>query len=157
MKVLFVCMGNICRSPTAQGVFEVLLEEEGLRRRVEVDSAGTGPWHAGKQPDSRAQAAASSRGYKLDKQRARQVKVEDFDKFDLILAMDQDNIAELHKICPEHERHKVKLFLSYGNSSEFQEVPDPYYGGQNGFELVLDLIEDAGKGLLQSIKHNLVR
>ncbi|OZG73452.1 phosphotyrosine protein phosphatase [Hahella sp. CCB-MM4] len=155
MKVLFVCMGNICRSPTAQGVFEVLLEKEGLSDRVAVDSAGTGPWHVGKQPDSRAQEAAAKRGYRLDRQRARQVKVEDFSRFDLILPMDKDNLAELSKICPDSERHKVKLFLSYANDSDFLEVPDPYYGGQNGFELVLDLIEDAGSGLLRQIQQKL--
>jgi len=152
VKILFVCMGNICRSPTAHGVFESMLSKHHLGKRVMVDSAGTGPWHAGKAPDSRAQEAAKSRGYRLDHLRARQVKVEDFIEFDLVLAMDEHNIAELMKKCPEAYRDRVKLFLTFGSQSDHLEVPDPYYGGQRGFELVLDLIENASRGLIEHVK-----
>ncbi len=152
MKVLFVCMGNICRSPTAQGVFESLLSKYRLDKSVMVDSAGTGPWHVGKVPDSRAQEAARQRGYRLDHLRARQVKSEDFLDYDLVLAMDKDNLSELLKICPEAFKDRVKLFLTFGSQSDHLEVPDPYYGGQRGFELVLDLIEDASQGLISYIQ-----
>jgi protein-tyrosine phosphatase len=157
IRLLFVCMGNICRSPTAQGVFDALIERHNLNAHIATDSAGTGAWHAGKSPDERAKAAAMSRGYRLDKYRARQVSEKDFEKFDLILAMDKDNLSYLNKMCPAEHRSKLKLLLSFGSGSDDLEVPDPYYGGKRGFDLVLELVEDACDGLLAQLRsrHNL--
>ena len=152
INLLFVCMGNICRSPTAQGVFDSILREENLFNEITTDSAGTGPWHVGKPPDQRARQAAVERGYNIDHYRARQVDVADFDKFDLILAMDKDNLSELNKLCPAEHYTKLKLFLSFSSLSDDLEVPDPYYGGQRGFKLVLDLVEDASQGLLAYLR-----
>ncbi len=152
ISILFVCMGNICRSPTARGVFDALLEKHGLTDKVKTDSAGTGAWHVGKAPDSRAREAAKARGYDLDKYRARQVTEADFEKFDLVLAMDKDNLVHLNKICPAEHQDKLKLLLSYSAATDDLEVPDPYYGGKRGFELVLDLVEDACEGLLNHIR-----
>jgi len=149
--ILFVCMGNICRSPTAEGVFRRLLEEEAGDLRVEVDSAGTHAYHTGSEPDHRAQAAALRRKLDLSTQRARQVMVEDFERFDLLLAMDEDNYAVLQSRCPPGYREKIRLFLDYGSMGE-RNVPDPYYGGDAGFEHVLDLIEDAARGLLAELR-----
>ncbi len=151
--ILFVCMGNICRSPTAEGVFRRLLEAEGEGLQVEIDSAGTHSYHAGAAPDRRAQAAALRRGIDLSAQRARQVTVEDFERFDFVLAMDEDNLAILHAQCPPARRQRVRLFLEYGTLGE-RNVPDPYYGGENGFERVLDLVEDAARGLLASLRRS---
>mgnify|MGYP001552588953 CR=1 FL=1 len=152
VKVLFVCMGNICRSPTAQGVFERILDEYSLSQQVDVDSAGTYAYHAGEAPDRRAIAAASSRGIDISKQRARAVQVEDFDKFDLILAMDMSNLDALKEIAPATSKAKLKLFMDFASSGGAREVPDPYFGGTSGFEVVLDMIQDASKGLLKEVR-----
>ncbi len=150
--VLMVCLGNICRSPTAHGVMEKYIENRGLSGKVIVDSAGTGDWHAGQGPDRRAVAAAARRGYRLDHLTARQVASEDFGRFDYILAMDRANLQELEKRCPAAHRAKLALFLAYGGLGH-ETVPDPYYtGGRRGFELVLDLVEDACGGLLDHIR-----
>lgn len=150
-KVLFVCMGNICRSPTAEGVFRQLVETVGLGDAIAIDSAGTHDYHVGEPPDWRAQAAAAKRGYDLRGLRGRQVSAQDFQSFDYVLAMDRANLAALERLCPPPQTHKIGLFMGFGRSSAVAEVPDPYYGGADGFERVLDMIEDAGGGLLQEI------
>ncbi len=150
-RILFVCMGNICRSPTAEGVFRQKVLDAGLEERIHIDSAGTHAYHVGEPPDSRAQAAALQRGFDLSDQRARRVSAADFEEFDYIIAMDQSNFADLQAICPPGHEHKIKLFLEYGERCDTCEVPDPYYGGRTGFERVLDLIEDAAEGLLKSL------
>lgn len=152
VSVLFVCLGNICRSPTAQGVFARQLEAEGLQDRVRIDSAGTGDWHVGKSPDPRATDAARQRGIDLTDQRARQVSLEDFYTFDYILAMDRANLGDLRSMAPPNGEARVELFLSYARHSDTEEVPDPYYGGESGFTRVLDLITDAGGGLLAELR-----
>ena len=154
VKILFVCLGNICRSPTAHGVLEAMLKGEGLSESVFVDSAGTGAWHAGHLPDGRAQEAAKSRGFDLSHIRARQVEDEDFESFDYILAMDKTNLNDLLIQSPEAYKEKIKLFLSFGQNDKIVEVPDPYYGGVKGFDTVLDLVEGACQGLLEEIKTN---
>lgn len=148
-KVLFVCLGNICRSPTAEAVFRHKASAAGLD--VYIDSAGTGGWHQGDAPDSRAIKAGSQRGYSFAGQSARAVEPEDYRDFDHILAMDRRNLSDLKAETPAEYAKKIKLFLSYGQSSE-SEVPDPYYGGGQGFEQVLDLIEDACEGLIKSLQ-----
>lgn len=148
MKVLLVCLGNICRSPTAEAVLRRRLQQAGLADRVEVDSAGTAAWHQGKSPDARSQAAAARRGYDLSAQRARQVRPDDFQTFDFIYAMDADNLANLKAICPPQHLHKLALFLSLADSAPTDEVPDPYYGGESGFQQVLDLCEQAAEGFI---------
>lgn len=150
--ILFVCMGNICRSPTAEGVFRHLLEEAG-GIVIEVDSAGTHAYHVGSAPDHRSQSAALRRQFDISSQRARQVANDDFERFDLLLAMDEDNYAILQSRCPPEHQRKVRLFLEYG-SMGVRNVPDPYYGGDNGFEHVLDLIEDAARGLLAELRRS---
>ena len=152
IRVLFVCMGNICRSPTAEGVFKHLVAAEGLAARIETDSAGTHDYHIGASPDSRSQAAAAQRGYDLSALRARQVRVQDFADFDYVLAMDEANCVALRKLCPTQYRDRVKLFLEFSSIVGRHEVPDPYYGGAKGFEEVLDLVEDAARGLLEHIR-----
>lgn len=152
IKVLFVCMGNICRSPTAEGVFRHLVSEQKLQDLFEIDSAGTHNYHSGATPDLRAQKAAKERGLDLSKQRARQVKPEDFERFDYILAMDSDNHAILMTECPVEHQHKIHYFLSYDPSLNLREVPDPYYGGQYGFERVLDLTEAAARAFLKTVR-----
>ncbi|MCH8237401.1 MAG: low molecular weight phosphotyrosine protein phosphatase [Proteobacteria bacterium] len=152
VKVLFVCLGNICRSPTAEGVFHTLVEKRGLGGRVTVDSAGTGAWHIGSPPDRRAQAAARQRGIDLSGQRARQAKTGDFHRFDYILAMDADNHRNLAQMCPPGEEHRLHLFLDFAPELKTRDVPDPYYGGDGGFEAVLDMIEAASEGLLADIQ-----
>ncbi|MDP2794657.1 MAG: low molecular weight protein-tyrosine-phosphatase [Sulfurisoma sp.] len=150
-SILFVCMGNICRSPTAEGVVRAHLEGAGMVPEVEVDSAGTHGYHIGKSPDGRAMEAAAGRGYDLSALRARQVSEFDFVRFDRILAMDRDNLDLLRQACPAEHRHKLGLFLEYSRNFAEREVPDPYYGGADGFEHVLDLVEDAALGLIDSL------
>jgi len=154
-KVLFVCMGNICRSPTAEGVFRHAVASAGLERRISIDSAGTHDYHLGHAPDRRTQSAAAQRGYDLAGLRARQVTRQDFIDFDYILAMDQDNLSQLRQLAPPQYRGKLSLFMDYSRARRGEEVPDPYYGGAQGFELVLDMTEDAAQGLLQQIKKKL--
>lgn len=151
IKVLFVCMGNICRSPTAEGVFRHFLRLNRLEGRVEVDSAGTHGYHVGEAPDPRTQRAAASRGYDLSNMRARKVAPQDLDYFDLILAMDHNNLETLKRICPPEKYEKLGLFMSYSHNFDDDEVPDPYYGLGHGFDLVLDMVEDASQGLLGTI------
>ena len=150
VSVLFVCMGNICRSPTAEGVFRHFVNEAGLAQTIEVDSAGTHAYHVGEPPDRRASAAAERRGVSLTDIKARRVADSDFERFDYIIAMDEDNQARLIDQAPDEFRDKVQLFLSYASVSE-TEVPDPYYGGAAGFERVLDLVEEASRGLLETL------
>ncbi|HSR55523.1 MAG TPA: low molecular weight protein-tyrosine-phosphatase [Alphaproteobacteria bacterium] len=152
IRVLFVCMGNICRSPTAQGVFESLLAEAGLAHAIEADSAGTHGYHVGKPPDARATEAAAQRGIDLSGLRARRVVAADFHAFDLVLAMDRDNFRDLARIAPEGRADRLRLFLDYAPETGALEVPDPYYGGADGFERVLDLIEAASRGLLAELR-----
>jgi protein-tyrosine phosphatase len=153
-RVLFVCMGNICRSPTAEGVFRHLVKQQGMTDAILIDSAGTHDYHIGDAPDARSQAAAAKRGYDLGGLRARQVTREDFSTFDYVLAMDTHNHGLLLQQCPAEHRHRVRLFLEFADGDVPQEVPDPYYGGAKGFELVLDLVENAAQGLLRHIKNN---
>lgn len=155
MKVLFVCMGNICRSPTAEGVFRRALQAHGLADAVVVDSAGTHAYHVGEPPDARASAAALRRGIDLSSIRARRVDPRDFEHFDYVLAMDNENLAHLTEICPPHLAHKVRLFLEFANELAVQDVPDPYYGGAAGFERVLDLVEAATAGLMAELRARL--
>lgn len=155
LNVLFVCMGNICRSPTGQGVFEKKLQDAGIEHRVFVDSAGTHAYHIGESPDRRSSMAALKRGIDLSSQRARKVELIDFENFDYVLAMDRSNLSDLLSICPQQHQHKVKLFLSYATEVQEQDVPDPYYGGGQGFEHVLDLVEAAAEGLLEDVQTRL--
>lgn len=154
VNVLFVCLGNICRSPTADGIFQKLVSDAGLTKRIKVDSAGTANWHQGRAPDPRTVAAAARRGFDLSVLRARAVKRSDFDEFDYILAMDEDNLADLRSLKPADYTGHLGLFLAFGSQQKYREVPDPYHGGNEGFELVLDLVEDAAAGLLKSIQEN---
>lgn len=156
-KVLFVCLGNICRSPTADGIFRQLVAREKLEQRIVVDSAGTGDWHIGKAPDARTVAAARQRGYDLSILRARQVSAKDFAEFDYVLAMDKSNLMDLQRMKPSTYTGHMGLFLEFGARGDHHEVPDPYYGGHDGFELVLDLVEDAAQGLLNHIRSNSLR
>lgn len=157
LRVLFVCLGNICRSPTAQGVLEKKIIERGLQQSVAVDSAGTADWHVGKAPDARSSAAASLRGYNLSAQRARQVVTDDFNDFDYVLAMDHSNLSDLQAIKPSQARTQPVLFLrAFAKRYSLTDVPDPYYGGAEGFERVLDLIEDACDGLLDDIEQRIM-
>lgn len=150
-RVLFVCLGNICRSPSAEGVFRNLVREAGLEGRIRTDSCGTGHWHVGKAPDPRALAAARRRGIDISDLRARQFRESDLDEFDFVLAMDRQNLADLHEVWQRRGGTEPELFLRYG-SADMDEVPDPYYGGEQGFEQVLDLIQDASHGLLEHIR-----
>ena len=152
VRVLFVCMGNICRSPLAQGVFEDLVRREGLEEEVFVDSAGTGRWHLGSPPDERAQRSARVRGLDLSAQRARQVTPDDCQSFDYILTMDEENYRAVAALCHEG-RAEVRPFLDYAPGRAETEVPDPFYGrSSGGFERVLDLAEEASEGLLEEIR-----
>jgi protein-tyrosine phosphatase len=151
-SVLFVCMGNICRSPTAEGVFRYYVEQAEMNQQLQIDSAGTHAYHVGEPPDRRARAAAERRGMSLDNIYARRVRTEDFERFDYIIAMDEDNLARLHDDSPEEHRSKLRLFLEFSDGDE-REVPDPYYGGAAGFERVLDLVEAASRGLLETLSH----
>lgn len=151
ISVLFVCMGNICRSPTAEGVFRHLVTDSGLVDHIHIDSAGTHAYHVGEPPDRRARAAAERRGISLDDIQARRVHPDDFERFSYIIAMDQDNLAILEEQSDGGHREKLRLFLEFSSGPE-REVPDPYYGGATGFERVLDLVEDASRGLLEELR-----
>ena len=159
MRLLFVCLGNICRSPTAEGVMRSLVEREGLAGQIELDSAGTGAWHMGSSPDGRARGAARGRGIELEG-RARRVEPEDFERFDLLLAMDNENARQLRALARDQsERAKVRLLREFDPDSAARgdlEVPDPYYGAAGGFEEVLDLVEAACEGLLAEIRSGAV-
>ena len=155
LSVLFCCMGNICRSPTAEGVFRPQVIAAGLDNRIRIDSAGTHDYHVGRAPDPRSRAAAAARGYELGTLRARLVTLQDFAGFDYILAMDNGNLAELRRMAPREYRSKPRLFMEFGVRHAATEVPDPYYGGAEGFEEVLDMVEDACAGLLVAMKKEL--
>ena len=156
MKILFVCLGNICRSPTAEVVFREIAAREAPELRLQVDSAGTAAYHIGQAPDPRTRAAALRRGYDLSPLRARLVEELDFEQFDLILAMDRENLSALQRIAPRDAHDRVRLFLEFSPELGTSEVPDPYYGGENGFEEVLDLVESASRGLLRHVRERLV-
>jgi len=154
VKVLFVCLGNICRSPSAEGVFRQVVAQSGLSDQIIIDSCGTGNWHVGKAPDSRAQQAALKRGIDISHLRARQFVESDLAEFDHVLVMDQQNLIDVGRVWDQVGGTKPELFLSYGQSSH-DEVPDPYYGGEQGFETVLDLINEASEGLLLKLRETL--
>lgn len=155
LGVLFVCMGNICRSPTAEGVFRHRIEQARLQTRVLIDSAGTHAYHIGQPPDRRSIAIAAQRNYKLAGLKARKVVPEDFAKFEFVLAMDRDNLGSLQRLRPPDHSGHVGLLLDFAPDQALREVPDPYYGGPQGFELVLDLIEAAADGLLERVQERL--
>lgn len=152
VSVLFVCMGNICRSPTAHGVFEQMVEDAGLSHLIEVDSAGTHAYHVGNPPDPRAQKTALGRGVDLSPQRARKAAQDDFERFDYVIAMDQDNLNNLLTLAPQEHREKLHLLLDFAPELGVREVPDPYFGGTRGFDKVFDLVRDASHALLETIR-----
>jgi len=154
-RILMVCMGNICRSPTAEVVCREYVRKNGLGAKVEIDSAGTHGYHVGESPDGRTQRAAALRGYDLSQLRARKVAPQDLDYFDLILAMDKSNLDNLQRMSrPEHQE-KIRLFMSYASHFDDEEVPDPYYGLGHGFDLVLDMVEDAASGVVAELQKKL--
>ncbi len=153
-KILFVCLGNICRSPMAEGVFSKVVNDANLSEQIKVDSAGTGNWHIGHPPDNRAIKAVALRGIDISGLRARQVSANDMHAFDYIIAMDNQNLADLKQLCIPSHHYKINLFLSYADQYDDSEVPDPYYGGNQGFETALSMIENASEGLLKKIKHD---
>jgi protein-tyrosine phosphatase len=150
-------MGNICRSPTAEGLFRRLIESQSLEHVVEIDSAGTESWHIGRPPDERAQRAALRRGVEIGHLRGRQVQPDDFDVFDYILAMDSGNLQELLTLSDRTHHHKIRLLMQFGDHFGVEEVPDPYYGGEAGFDRVIDMIEAACSGLLADIQARIDR
>ena len=150
-RVLLVCMGNICRSPTAESVLRHFIKINNLGDKVEVDSAGTHGYHVGEAPDSRTQRAASARGYNLSQLRARKVALQDLEYFDLILAMDRSNLDNLQRMATPEQLSKIKLFMEYARNFDDEEVPDPYYGLGHGFDLVLDMVEDAAQGVIEEV------
>jgi protein-tyrosine phosphatase len=152
LKILFVCMGNICRSPTAEGVFRKKICDLGLSEKVHIDSAGTHNYHPNSPPDERSQYHALNRGYDLTNLRARHVQDNDFEDYDLLLTMDWDNRTLLEERCPLEHQHKIKNFAEFLHTTQASVIPDPYYGGEDGFEYVLDLIEEASDGLLKIVK-----
>ena len=154
LRLLIVCLGNICRSPMAEGALRARIDAAGLQRRIVVDSVGTGNWHVGEPPDLRATKAAAGRGYDLTRLRARQVGREDFAEFDYVLAMDNENLRALKRLCPPEHAHKVRLFTEFCAAGACM-VPDPYGGGPQGFEHVLDLVEDSARGLLREVRSRL--
>jgi protein-tyrosine phosphatase len=151
MRILFVCMGNICRSPTAEGVFRRVLSTRAPDLQIEIDSAGTHDYHVGSPPDRRAIEAARRRGVDLSSLRARMVSAEDFSHYDLILAMDEENLRELKRRAPASHRERIRLMMEFAPHAPSRWVPDPYYGGAQGFEEVLDLLEEAANGLVQEV------
>ncbi len=151
-RILFVCMGNICRSPTAKGVVYNIIQNNGIGHLIKVDSAGTHGYHIGEPPDPRTCEAALRRGIDLSGYRARKVVPGDFERFDLLLAMDRDNLALLQRGARPEYQAKLGLFMNYASRFDAEEVPDPYYGGEQGFELVLDMVEDAGQGLIRALR-----
>ena len=153
MRILFVCMGNICRSPSAEGVFRHVLAQHAPGLEVEIDSAGTHDYHVGSPPDRRTIEAARRRGIDLSSLRARQVGPQDFERFDLLLAMDEENLGELQRRAPSHLHTRIRLLMEFAPNAVSRRVPDPYYGGARGFEEVLDLLEEAAEGLLQTLLH----
>ena len=152
MRILFVCLGNICRSPTAEVVFRAVAQREAPDLTLEIDSAGTAGYHVGELPDRRTRQAAARRGYDMSALRARVVEPDDFEHFDLILAMDRENLRALERSAPAQARDRLRLFLEFAPEAGISEVPDPYYGGPNGFEDVLDLVEAASRGLLEHLR-----
>jgi low molecular weight protein-tyrosine phosphatase len=152
ISVLFVCMGNICRSPTVEAVFRQIAERDAPALKLTVDSAGTHDYHVGEPPDPRSQAAARRRGLDLTPLRARQLEAADFERFDFVLVMDERNLADARAIAPREFRARLQLFLEYAPELEFRDLPDPYYGGAAGFEQVLDLAEAASRGLLEALR-----
>ena len=156
-RVLLVCMGNICRSPTAEGVLRQYIKINNLGDKVEVDSAGTHGYHVGEAPDSRTQRAAAARGYNLTQFRARKVARQDLDYFDLILAMDKSNLDNLQRMATPEQLERIKLFMEFAKNFDDEEVPDPYYGLGHGFDLVLDMVEDGAQGLVDEIKEKLAK
>jgi protein-tyrosine phosphatase len=151
MRILFVCMGNICRSPSAEGVFRSFIAARAPQLSIELDSAGTHDYHVGEPPDERAIAAARRRGIDLTALRARTVRASDFDEYDLILAMDEQNLRELRRRAPASRHDRIHLLMEFVPQASMRAVPDPYYGGPQGFEQVLDLLEEAAEGLLQEM------
>ncbi|WP_341315021.1 low molecular weight protein-tyrosine-phosphatase [Paraburkholderia sp. IMGN_8] len=161
VSICFVCLGNICRSPTAEGVMRHLVAEANLAERILIDSAGTGDWHIGQPPDDRAQHAAGQRGYQLAGLRGRQIAAADFERFDLLIAMDDKNVAALSQICPPALRDKIRLLMEFVPETDSRwggarEVVDPYFGGAEGFEQVLDQCEAACRGLIAALRPQLV-
>jgi protein-tyrosine phosphatase len=156
IAVCFVCLGNICRSPSAEGVMAYQVRRAKLSERIVIDSAGTGDWHIGQPPDERAQRAAKKRGYDLSKLRGRQIASEDFERFDLLIAMDDANAVALTKACPPEYRDKIRLLMEFGARDDSRVVVDPYFGGDEGFERVLDQCEDACEGLLKALRTQLL-
>jgi len=154
-SVVFVCTGNICRSPTAEGIFRKLVDDAGLSERITVDSAGTHDYHVGEPPDARAVGAAARRGYDLSGLRARKFQREDFQRFDLVLAMDHANHGVLARLAQPSGGHRLRMMMEYASQFQEIEVPDPYYGGPDGFDRVLDMLEDAAQGLLEAIRAGL--
>jgi protein-tyrosine phosphatase len=152
IRVLFVCMGNICRSPTAEGIFRAQVREAGLSNLIATDSAGTHGYQVGEPPDHRAIEAAARRGIDITDLRARRVQAEDFRRFDLVLAMDRENLGQLNRLCPRDAVERPRLFMDFAPHIEARDVPDPYYGGADGFEHVLDLVEEASRGLLDHLR-----
>lgn len=150
-RLLFVCLGNICRSPMAEGAFRRVAAAEGVLDRFEIDSAGLGDWHVGQAPDDRAQRAAGQRGIDISEQSARQVSREDFARFDLLLAMDGSNYDDLTQFAPKNKRHKIRRFLDFAPHAGTRDVPDPFFGEAEGFDHALDLIEEAARGLLAAL------
>ena len=155
VSVLFVCLGNICRSPTAEAVFRERVIAAGLEEQIRIDSTGTGDWHIGRAPDPRTREAAARRGYQMDALRARQVSPQDFYEFDVVLAMDNANLADLQAMQPSDVTVTLGRFLDYSSGASVREVPDPYYGGEDGFDRVLDLIEGGADGLLDALRERL--
>ena len=150
-RILMVCMGNICRSPTAHGVLETMVADAGLAQHITVDSAGTHSYHVGEPPDARAQQHAARRGYDLSAQRARHLVAQDFERFDLVLVMDAANESHARALCPAGLHHRLRRLTDFCTTLQTREVPDPYYGGAAGFEQVLDIVEDACRGLLATL------